>query len=110
MSSEAIIRGVSIVVCVAAAAYTSYKLGSWIATTRRKVQYVQEISTGLALLKAGTPVGDETSLGLFMTDLEQIAEQLQKVAENFSSVTEEQLMRTAVRISNLHLEYKIPKG
>lgn len=110
MSSEAIIRGVSITVCVVAAAYTTYRIGSWFATTRRKVHYVQEISTGLALLKAGTPVGDETSLGLFMTDLEQIADQLAKVAENFNSVTEEQLMRTAIRISNLHLEYKIPKA
>lgn len=109
MSSEAIIRGVSIAVCATAAIYTTYKFGSWIATVRRKVKYVQEISLGLALLKAGTPVGDETSLGLFMTDLEQIAEQLAKVAENFGSITEEQLMRTAVRISNLHLEYKIPK-
>jgi len=109
MSSEAIIRGVSIVVCVAAAAYTSYKIGSWFATTRRKVHYIEEISIGLMRLKSGEPVGDVESLKLLSLDLEQITEQLQKAAEDFSSVTEEQLVRTVVRISNLHLEYKIPK-
>lgn len=109
MSAEAVIRIACGTVCVAVAAYGSYKFYKFFQNVSRKLHIVQQIQANVEQLHVGDSSLEGDQLRQFMMDLEATKDVLKQVELDFSSVSETDLLNALGLSAKMFVTYGISK-